>query len=188
MDAAFKDKESNDYVAIQVWGKRGIDYYLRYSLNKHMDFPATLQTLRTLRSLFRDTTYILIEDKANGSAIIQTLQHEFIGVIGITPKGGNVARVNAVSPVIESGHVFLPMGELWTEEFIDQFTAFPNGQHDDMVDACSQCLGFLLYSNGTTGVIADAKQLQLEESLEQEKEAFLSDGIYDVYGQNGDIY
>ena len=188
VDAAFKDKESNDYVAIQVWGKRGIDYYLRYSLNKHMDFPATLQTLRTLRSLFRDTTYILIEDKANGSAIIQTLQHEFIGVIGITPKGGKVARVNAVSPVIESGHVFLPMGELWTEEFIDQFTAFPNGQHDDMVDACSQCLGFLLYSNGTTGVIADAKQLQLEESLEQEKEAFLSEGIYDVYGQNGDIY
>ena len=188
VDAAFKDKESNDYVAIQVWGKRGIDYYLRYSLNKHMDFPATLQTLRTLRSLFRDTTYILIEDKANGSAIIQTLQHEFIGVIGITPKGGKVARVNAVSPVIESGHVFLPMGELWTEEFIDQFTAFPNGQHDDMVDACSQCLGFLLYSNGTTGVIADAKQLRLEESLEQEKEAFLSEGIYDVYGQNSDIY
>ena len=188
VDAAFKDKESNDYVAIQVWGKCGIDYYLRYSLNKHMDFPATLQTLRTLRSLFRDTTYILIEDKANGSAIIQTLQHEFIGVIGITPKGGKVARVNAVSPVIESGHVFLPMGELWTEEFIDQFTAFPNGQHDDMVDACSQCLGFLLYSNGTTGVIADAKQLQLEESLEQEKEAFLSEGIYDVYGQNSDIY
>ena len=188
VDAAFKDKESNDYVAIQVWGKRGIDYYLRYSLNKHMDFPATLQTLRTLRSLFRDTTYILIEDKANGGAIIQTLQHAFSGVIGVTPKGGKVARVNAVSPVIESGHVFLPMGELWTEEFIDQFTAFPNGQHDDMVDACSQCLGFLLYSNGTTGVIADVKQLRLEESLEQEKEAFLSEGIYDVYGQNGDIY
>lgn len=188
VDAAFKDKASNDYVAIQVWGKRGIDYYLRYSMNKHMDFPATLQTLRTLRGLFRDTTYVLIEDKANGSAIIQTLQHEFVGVIGITPKGGKVARVNAISPAIESGHVFLPMGELWTEEFIDQFTAFPNGQHDDMVDACSQCIGFLLYSNGTTGVIQDHKQRLLEEQLESEKEAFLSDAVYDVYGQGGDLY
>lgn len=55
-------------------------------------------------------------------------------------------------------------------------------------DSSSQALSYLLYSNGTTGVIADAKQLRLEESLEQEKEAFLSDGIYDVYGQNGDIY
>ncbi len=188
VDAAFKDKESNDYVAIQVWGKLGINYYLRYSLNRHMDFPKTLETLRMLRGLFQDTTYILIEDKANGSAIIQTLQHEFIGVIGITPKGGKVARVNAVSPAIESGHVFLPAGELWTEEFIDQFTAFPNGAHDDMVDACSQCLGFLLYSNGTTGVAMSARQQRLAEELEYEKETFLSDAIYDVYGRNDDIY
>lgn len=55
-------------------------------------------------------------------------------------------------------------------------------------DSSSQALSYLLYSNGTTGVIADAKQLRLEESLEQEKEAFLSEGIYDVYGQNSDIY
>ena len=57
-----------------------------------------------------------------------------------------------------------------------------------MVDSSSQALSYLLYSNGTTGGIADAKQLQLEESLEQEKEAFLSEGIYDVYGQDSDIY
>lgn len=183
VDAAFKDKESNDYVAIQVWGKRGIDYYLRYSLNKHMDFPATLDALRTLRRLFPDTTYLLIEDKANGSAIIQTLQHEFIGVVGVTPKGGKVARVNAITPAIESGHVFLPKDELWTEAFVDQFTAFPNAPHDDMVDSASQAISFMLYSNGTTGVIEDPKRQRLEESLRQEQEAFLSNDIYgDVYG------
>ena len=188
VDAAFKDSDDNDYVAIQVWGKNGIDYYLRYSMNKHMDFPTTVQTLRLLRRLFPDTTYILIEDKANGSAIIQTLRHEFIGVIGITPKGGKVARVNAVAPAIESGHVFLPTGELWTEEFIDQFTAFPAGAHDDMVDACSQCLGFMLYSNGTTGVIQSKQERLLEELEAYEKEKFLDGSIYDVYGSSDDIY
>lgn len=188
VDAAFKDSEDNDYVAIQVWGKRGIDYYLRYSMNKHMDFPATVQTLRLLRRLFPDTTYMLVEDKANGSAIIQTLQREFVGVIGLAPKGGKVARVNAVSPAIESGHVFLPQGELWTEEFIDQFTAFPAGAHDDMVDACSQCLGFMLYSNGTTGVQIDPKQRKLLDTIEREKETFLSGDVYDVYDQGGFLY
>ena len=188
VDAAFKDSDDNDFVAIQVWGKVGIDYYLRYSMNKHMDFPSTVQTLRLLRKLFPDTTYILIEDKANGSAIIQTLRHEFIGVIGITPKGGKVSRVNAIAPAIESGHVFLPMGELWTEEFIDQFTAFPAGAHDDMVDACSQCLGFMLYSNGTTDVIPDKRERMLEEAVAYEKERFLDGSIYDVYGSSNDIY
>lgn len=188
VDASFKDGEDNDYVAIQVWGKRDNNYYLRYSMNRHMNFPATVSTLRMLKGLFPDTTYILIEDKANGSAIIQTLQYEFIGVIGITPKGGKVARVNAVSPAIESGHVFLPMGELWTEEFIDQFTAFPAGEHDDMVDACSQCLGFMLYSNGTTGVAIPDREQKLLNAIEQEKEIFLTDTVYDVYGMSGDIY
>ncbi|MDY5509517.1 phage terminase large subunit [Dysosmobacter sp.] len=188
VDAAFKDKETSDYVAIQVWGKRGIDYYLRYSMNKHLDFPGTVQNIRLLKRLFPETTYILVEDKANGSAVIQTLQHEFVGVIGITPKGGKVSRVNAVSPAIESGHVFLPMGELWTEEFIDQFTAFPAGQHDDMVDACSQCLGFLLYSSGTTGVLPDRRQQLLEEQLQQEQEAFLDGSLYDIYGPTGGLY
>ena len=137
---------------------------------------------RTIRRIFPDTTYILIEDKANGSAIIQTLQHEFIGVVSITPKGGKVARVNAISPAIESGHVFLPQDTLWTEEFIDQFTAFHAGAHDDMVDSCSQCLGFMLFSSGTTGVIPSRGEQQEQARLEQERERFLDGSIYDPYG------
>ena len=183
VDAAFKAGENNDFVAIQVWGKRGIDYYLRYSVNKHLDFPGTVEAIRTIRRLFPDTTYILIEDKANGSAIIQTLRKEFIGVIGLTPKGGKVSRVNAVTPAIESGHVYLPKDCLWTEEFVDQFTAFPAGAHDDMVDACSQCIGFLLFSGGS-GYLPEAKEDREERELEEAATELLADGGYDVYGQD----
>ena len=183
VDAAFKDGDSNDFVAIQVWGKRGIDYYLRYSVNKHLDFPGTVEAIRTIRRLFPDTTYILIEDKANGSAIIQTLRKEFIGVIGLTPKGGKVARVNAVAPASESGHVYLPKDSLWTEEFVDQFTAFPAAAHDDMVDACSQCIGFLLFSGGS-GYLPEAKEDREERELEEASTELLTEGSYDVYGQD----
>lgn len=187
VDAAFKDADSNDFVAITVWGKLGNDYYLRYCLNRHLDFTSTLAAIRQVKTLYPNAGSVLIEDKANGSAIINVLQKEMF-CIPVNPKGGKVARVNAVSAAIESGHVYVPEDAPWLSEYLDQWSAFPAGAHDDMVDSSSQALSYLLYSNGTTGVIADAKQLRLEESLEQEKEAFLSEGIYDVYGQNSDIY
>lgn len=188
VDATFKDGEHNDFVAIQVWGKLGNNYYLRFSLNKHLDFPGTVAALRMLKKLYPETMYILIEDKANGSAIIQTLQSEFVGVIGINPRGGKVARVNAIAPAIESGHVFLPKDEAWTEELIDQFTAFPAGAHDDIVDSASQLLNFMLFTSGAIGEVLTDQQKALEEAAEQEQEKFLSNGIYDVYGTQNYLY
>lgn len=147
VDAAFKGAEDNDFVAITVWGKRGNDYYLRYCLNRHLDFPGTLAAIRTVRGLYPNARAVLIEDKANGSAVIQVLQSEMF-CIPIQPLGGKVARVNAVSPAIESGHVFVPEGEPWVEEFLGQWTSFPAGAHDDMVDSGSQALRYLLRADG----------------------------------------
>ena len=186
VDAAFKDADDNDFVAIQVWSKFGACYFGRYGLNKHLDFPNTVQAIRLLKKLFPETLYILIEDKANGSAIIQTLRSEFVGVIGVTPQGGKASRVNAVSPAIESGNVFLPQGELWAEEMVDQFTAFPAAKHDDMVDACTQALSFMLFSNG--GVSGAVNPLVERERglLAEEQTLFLSEGFYDPY--EADVY
>ena len=151
VDAAFKSADANDYVAIQVWGKRKNDYYLRASFNKHLDFPGTVAMIRSVKAMFPNVRAVLIEDKANGPAIVQTLQRDpDMFVLAINPQGGKVARVNAVSAAIESGHVFLPQPDkaVWVSEFIDQFTAFPNGAHDDMVDAASQALHRMIYFRG----------------------------------------
>ena len=37
----------------------------------------------------------------------------------------------------------------WVTGFIDQWTAFPNAKHDDMVDAASQALHGMIYSRGS---------------------------------------
>ena len=88
-------------------------------------------------------------------------------IIPVTPLGGKVARVNAVSPAIESGHVFLPdAGKApWVTDFIDQFSVFPNGKHDDMVDACSQALNRLIYCSGE--VWAEKQEKQPTFSIER---------------------
>ena len=185
VDATFKDMDTNDFVAIEVWSKLGNNYYLRYCLNKHLDFPKTLQAIRLLKQLFPETMYILVEDKANGSAIIQTLRSEFVGIISVTPRGGKVSRVHSISPAIESGNVFLPKDELWAEEFVDQFSKFPAGDHDDMVDSASQALNWMLFAHGQVA-LPDRAMARDHNLLMREQERFLNPVIYDVYGTSED--
>ena len=149
VDASFKGEDTSDYVSIQVWGKRNQDYYLRYCLNKRLNFPQTVEAIKTVYRLFPRARTVLVEEAANGPAIIQTLQREMF-IIPVTPLGGKVARVNAISPAIESGHVYVPdAGKCpWVSNFIDQFTGFPNVKNDDMVDAASQALNRLIYCSG----------------------------------------
>ncbi|MBR3704469.1 MAG: phage terminase large subunit [Oscillospiraceae bacterium] len=168
VDAAFKGGEKNDFVAIEVWGKAGNDYYLRYCLNRHMDFPETVRAIRTVQRLYPQAMTVLIEDKANGSAIIQTLQKEMF-CVPITPMGGKSARVSAVSPAIESGHVYLPRREEWVEAFVDQFTAFPVGKHDDMVDSATQAIQYLLHVSGEV----DTKENRQEDETQALFDAYL---------------
>ena len=147
VDAAFKGGENNDFVAITVWGKAGTDYYLQDCLNRRLDFPGTLQAIRAMAKLYPEARAVLIEDKANGPAVIQTLQRELY-CIPVNPRGGKIARVNAVAPAIEAGHVFLPRQSPWVEAFVDQWTAFPAAAHDDMVDSASQALSYLQVAPG----------------------------------------
>lgn len=157
VDAAFKGEERNDFVAITVWGKAGQDYYLLDCVNRHLDFPGTLQMVRAVSRQYPQARAVLIEDKANGSAIIQTLQKELF-CIPVNPRGGKVARVHAVSPMIEAGHVFVPERGPWVEDYLDQWTAFPTGRHDDMVDSSSQALSWLLNASGA--VVEEEEQVQ----------------------------
>ena len=63
-------------------------------------------------------------------------------MIAVQPAGGKVARASAVCPQIESGNVYLPHPAMapWIEAFIEECAAFPNGAHDDQVDAMTQAL------------------------------------------------
>jgi hypothetical protein len=103
-----------------------------------------------------------------------------VGVIPVEPLGGKVARVNAVSPAIETGHVFLPRGEAWLEDYLRQWSEFPAGKHDDMVDASSQALSKLLYAYGGAQ--------QPKQPKKEPEEAFLAPGCYDPYGLYGDTF
>lgn len=129
-DLAFKDANSSDYVVGQVWGRKGADKYLLDQVRAKMDFPATVQAIRTLSKKWPRAKAKLIEDKANGPAVIASLKREISGLIAVNPEGGKVVRAQAVTPDIEAGNVFLPVNETWMHDFIEECSSFPNAKHD----------------------------------------------------------
>jgi predicted phage terminase large subunit-like protein len=140
VDATFKDKEDSDFCVLQVWQKTGANKYLLDQVRARMGFTATIQAIRTLSAKFPRATAKLIEDKANGSAIIDFLKHEISGIIPVEPAGGKVSRAYAVQPQIEAGNVYLPEGAAWIHDFIEECANFPQGANDDQVDCMTQAL------------------------------------------------
>jgi predicted phage terminase large subunit-like protein len=89
-------------------GLLGADFVLLDQVRAGIDCPATVKAVRELSRKWPQNYAKLIEDKANGSAVIQMLQHEIVGIIPVNPEGGKLARAAAVSPLIEAGNVYLP--------------------------------------------------------------------------------
>ncbi len=141
-DMAFKDLKSSDYVCGQVWGVKGSNKFLLDRVCAQLDFVRTLQAVRRLTLRWSDATAKYVEDKANGTAVINTLKNEIPGLIPFNPEGSKEARAFAVSPEIESGNVWLPCKALapWIDDWVETMANFPRVAHDDDVDAMTQAL------------------------------------------------
>ncbi len=145
VDCTFKSVEASkgkdpDYVVITVWGCKDADRFLLYRFRKRVGFGDTCDAIREASREFPNAYRKLVEDKANGSAVIETLQGEISGIIAVDPEGGKEARANAVAPQVESGNVYLPESAPWLDEWVGEFASFPRGKHDDQVDSMTQAL------------------------------------------------
>ena len=150
-DFTFKDAASSDNVSGQVWARVGGDFYLLDNEWGKMDFVAQVRAMQRTSSKWPEALEKVVEDKANGPAIISALGSRIPGIIPYNPRGSKTARAYAISPLFEAGNVYLPpMDEEhpWVKNFIYEMLAFPNGAHDDQVDAMTQALDTLATPNG----------------------------------------
>lgn len=141
-DMTFKDSKSSDYVVGQVWGRKGVDLYLLDLFRGQWDFTKTLEMFALMTAKYPRTHRWLIEDKANGSAIISVLKKQIHGITPITPTESKLERAYAVTPLIEAGNVYIPESATWLANFEDELLNFPAGAHDDQVDSMTQALNF----------------------------------------------
>jgi predicted phage terminase large subunit-like protein len=139
-DMAFKGTKNADFVVGQVQAAHGADRYLMDQVRDRLDLPGTLLAVRRLSARWPEAILKLVEDKANGPAVVQSLRHEIPGFVEVNPEGGKASRAAAASPQLESGNWYLPHPMLapWVDAFISECAAFPAGAHDDQVDAWSQ--------------------------------------------------
>ena len=144
VDAAFKDLATSDYVAIGVIGVKGRKRYVLNVVNAHLDAAATEAEIRRQRDVHRPVGAVLVEDKANGPAVVQRLRMNVPGVIEINPQGGKIARMFAAAPEWQAGDWYVDRNAAWTEPLIDQITTFPNGRYDDQADMMTQAAAWLL--------------------------------------------
>lgn len=146
VDCAFKDMETSDYVAMGVWVRRGPRLWLADLVNDHLDVIETCREILRLRAVWPQATTVVIEDKANGPAVVSILRRKITGLIEYTPKDSKVARAFAITPFIEAGDVELPEPHVLPKvsQLLEQCASFPVGAHDDLVDQMTQAIDRML--------------------------------------------
>jgi predicted phage terminase large subunit-like protein len=143
IDCAFKGASSSDSVALEVWGARDAKFYLYHSWCERTGF---LGTLRQIQEVLREypCNAVLIEAKANGSAVIEMLEQANLpGVLDSDPQTSKIARAQVANVHYAAGRVHHLEGAAWVNRKQHNLAVFPNGAHDDDVDATTQALIWL---------------------------------------------
>jgi predicted phage terminase large subunit-like protein len=165
-DFAHKDKEEADFTVGQVWARKGAQFFLVDQVRARMDAPEALSAFRNVSQRYPQAGRKLMEDAAMAPAIESLTRKQLPGIILVPVKGSKASRLftgtDTVSAYIEAGNVFLPpLSVPWVAEYIEEFAVFPNGTHDDVVDATTLALADM--ARRAHGVIDEAHRLALEK-------------------------
>ena len=144
-DMTFKDSKTSDYVVGSCWGRYQGSFYLIDQVRGRWDFVETLQRFCDFARKHNGVIRKLVEEKANGAAIISTLKKQVTGLIPINPTESKEARASAIATLWEAHNVYIPSPEIcpWVQDFTAELLSFPAGVHDDQVDSMTQALSDL---------------------------------------------
>lgn len=149
-DTAQKTKEASDYSVFQCWGYTSKKQAaLIDQVRGKWEAPELLVVARAFWEKHKaqndagSLRSFKVEDKVSGTGLIQTLKREGIPISGIQRNVDKLTRVMDAAPYIESGNVLLPERAPWLSDFIAECSAFPNGAHDDQIDAMCDAVSAL---------------------------------------------
>lgn len=145
-DTGIKTGQTNDYSVCITALIRRKEIHILDVWRGRLEFPDLVKKAVALPRTHNART-TLVEDKASGQQLIQTLRSEdHRGVpmpIARTPLQDKFSRAEGTSSMVEAGQVFLPKEAPWLAEFKSELLAFPNGKFDDQVDAFTQLLDWV---------------------------------------------
>ena len=172
-DTAFLKSERADFSACTTWGvfykeceedgQYAPNIILLDAHKERLEFPELKKVAMEKYNAYKPDAFI-VEAKAAGMPLIFELRQMGIPVQEYTPSRGNdkISRVNAVSDLFASGIVWAPQTR-WAEEVIEEFAAFPNAEHDDLVDSSTQAL-LRFRQGGFVPLYSDEEEEELEHN------------------------
>ena len=137
LDTAYTEDERNDPTAFLACAEHKNNLYIRNVTTKRLEFPElckfTPEHVKANGYTVRSRIYI--EPKASGKSTVQQLKSQtMLSVIEFEMlKGDKMVKASSVSPIIETGRVFLIEGG-WNQPFLDEIGDFPKAEHDDQLD------------------------------------------------------
>jgi len=140
-DTAQKATDTSDFsVCLTFRIRNKNEYYLLDIFRDRLEFPELAKLVVSHAQKFQADS-ILIEDHGSGTSLIQDAKRRGLqGVVGHRPSSDKASRMQAQTPKLESGSLFLPKSAPWRDDFLFEYKAFPKGRHDDQIDALSQFL------------------------------------------------
>lgn len=148
-DMAFKEERQHDWVVGEAWSGIDADRFLIDEIRGHWGFTDTIERVKSfaasIRRRYPNATAILVEDKANGPAVINALSSRVGGLVAITPEGSKESRAWAVQPLLLGGNLYIPAPSVagWSNDYRKELADFPRGSKDDRVDATTQALLYM---------------------------------------------
>lgn len=142
-DTAIKATQDNDYSVCTTWRELDGKHYLLDVHRQRLEYPDLKRHVMAHAAKY-SAIAVLIEDKASGQSLIQDLQRETaLPIIPVMPVKDKITRAAAITPLIESGKLYLPEQAGWLAEYESELCTFPLAAHDDQMDSTSQYLNWL---------------------------------------------
>ena len=153
-DTAFSVKTTADYSVVQTWGifqkiavdSAGIErvipsLILLSNKRERLEYPELRKLAQEMYDKYNPDV-VIIEKKASGQSLIQDMRRAGLPIMEYNPDKDKVARVNASTPILESGRVWVP-DKPFAQDLINEAVTFPNATYDDQVDAMVMAILYL---------------------------------------------
>lgn len=140
LDCANKAKELNSYSVAGAFREFDNNAYVADVWRDRVEYPDLKRNVKSFCERWRPHV-VLIEDKGNGTALIQDLRRETtLPIIAIEPEGDKIMRASRTSPTVEARRVMLPVIAPWLPDFESEVGSFPLVSFMDQVDMLTQYL------------------------------------------------
>lgn len=147
-DWAVTDKTHSDWSAgaLLAYNKEREEVYIVDMWRKKLPWPKLEQQIVELAKQERSSnigdryTRMAAEAVAGMIGMFDSLREKLRGIVKLEkrnpPRGGKMLRAQQWFVPIEAGKVYMVKGA-WNRDFIDELETFPQGKHDDQIDAVS---------------------------------------------------